>query len=291
MYEEDSPLYYGTYTDNFVIRWGYQSIAHRVYDMWKKWKTSPEGVTFKAADVKPGDILFVRNIDWFFKNMLDTIESPFILVTAGDAGQRVVKQFLKYASNEKILRWFAIHPYVQGHPKITPIPLGILQSPKYYHQRKEYTKLFAKLRNTTHKKNLVYMNFKKGRGGRNPVYDFFKDKPYCVEANVKRFTSYLKDMAESKFVLSPRGKAIDCYRTWEALLVGSIPIVKASQMDPVLRDLPVLIINKWEDITQEYLEQKYLEITSKKYNIEKLFLEYWTDKIYAVRNAFLEKTT
>ena len=126
-------------------------------------------------------------------------------------------------------------------------------------------------------------------GNRCYVYQLFKNKPYCYAAGRKKFLPYMKQMSNFKFTLSPRGYGIDCYRNWEALFVGTIPIVETSQLDPLFADLPVLIIDKWEDITEEYLEQKYQEMTSKKYNIEKLFLEYWHNRIHDVRNSFLGK--
>ena len=45
-------------------------------------------------------------------------------------------------------------------------------------------------------------------------------------------------MAKAKFALSPGGTGPDTYRTWEALLVGTIPIVKTSQLDNLYSDLP-----------------------------------------------------
>lgn len=39
------------------------------------------------------------------------------------------------------------------------------------------------------------------------------------------FRQNLENMQMSKFVLSPQGAGIDCLRNWEALLVGTIPII------------------------------------------------------------------
>ena len=100
---------------------------------------------------------------------------------------------------------------------------------------------------------------------------------------------YMKEMAYFKFTLSPRGYGPDSYRNWEALLVGSIPIVSSSHLDPLYADLPVLIIHDWREITQEFLEKKYEEMKAKKFNIEKLFMEYWRKKIESIREEFLSR--
>ncbi len=96
-------------------------------------------------------------------------------------------------------------------------------------------------------------------------------------------------MAEYKFALSPAGFGPDCFRNWEALLVGTIPIIKSGTIDTLFTDLPVLIIDKWTDITPELLEQKWQEFTSKRFNIEKLYIEYWAQKIFSTRDDFLKQ--
>jgi len=35
----------------------------------------------------------------------------------------------------------------------------------------------------------------------------------------------------------------------------------------------------WSECTQEFLEQKYEEMSKKKYRLEKLYFKYWQDKI------------
>jgi hypothetical protein len=46
-------------------------------------------------------------------------------------------------------------------------------------------------------------------------------------------------------VLSARGNGLDCHRTWELLLLGSIVITRTSPLDPLFEDLPVAIVKDW----------------------------------------------
>ena len=291
-FREDSPLFFGTYTENFVLRWGYQDRCYYVHDKRKKWPTCEEGVTFDPKKVQPGDILFVRNVYWFFRNINKHIEHPYILVTAGEYYDRVVNKVLPFLDDEKVIAWYTIHPHVNSHPKINPIPLGILQVFSNHEFREDRAALFAHLRQES-KEGLLYMNFRGGttppfRADRDFVYDLFKDAPFCYQANRLSFMKYLKEMAKFKFVLSPSGNAPDTYRTWEALLVGSIPIVKTSHLDELYADLPILIVEQWEDITPEFLEEKWEEFTTKRFNIEKLCIEYWWNQVEATRQQFLQ---
>ena len=293
-YAETSELFYGTYSENYVMRWHYQNICHHAFDPRTNefmWPTKSGGVTFDPADVKAGDIIFVRDVGTFFKTLHPEIKHPYVMVTAGEYRDAVKPKFLKYLDDEKIIAWFSVHACEKSHEKFHPIPLGIFQDKKYYKPRAELTKLFASLRNAP-KQGLLYMNFGDIRGKkpeRAEVIELLAEKPFCFKGERLPFLDYMKEMSKFKFSLSPRGYAPDTYRTWEAMLVGSIPVVRTSQLDSLYSDLPVLIINDWDEVTEEFLERKYAEMTPKKYNIKKLFAEYWIEKIENVREAFLAK--
>lgn len=81
------------------------------------------------------------------------------------------------------------------------------------------------------------------------------------------------------FVLSPHGDGLDCYRTWEALLMGSYPVVKTSSLDPLYEDLPVVIVKEWNEVTEDFLIIKYNEMKNKTFKMEKIYAPYWFDLI------------
>ena len=89
----------------------------------------------------------------------------------------------------------------------------------------------------------------------------------------------LKSIYEHKFVFAPRGRGIDTHRMWESLYLRTIPIVRKTTAMKDFYDLPILFIDNWDDITEEYLEIKYQEIINKKYNIEKINVNYWINRI------------
>ena len=89
---------------------------------------------------------------------------------------------------------------------------------------------------------------------------------------------------EYAFVLSPHGNGLDCHRQWEALALGCIPIVKKSPIDSIYKDLPVLIVNEWSDITSELLDSTVELFNRHSFNYDKLLLRYWVDKINSFKN-------
>lgn len=50
-------------------------------------------------------------------------------------------------------------------------------------------------------------------------------------------------VAKSKFVLSPPGFGEDCYRTWEAVLLGAVPIVRRSPLQQLYDGAPVVVVD------------------------------------------------
>ena len=51
------------------------------------------------------------------------------------------------------------------------------------------------------------------------------------------------------FVASPIGRGIDCYRTYEILAMGAVPIVQKVRGFSVFQDLPVVEVDDWSQVT------------------------------------------
>ena len=94
---------------------------------------------------------------------------------------------------------------------------------------------------------------------------------------------YINELSNCKFCLSLPGKGMDCYRTWEALTLGVIPIViRTKHMNSIYDNLPVIIIDDINEITHEFLNEQF-EIVKKQinqYNFNKLTTSYWIDFIF-----------
>lgn len=294
LFQEESALFEGSFSKNYINRWAFQKLCDHIYDPYTNpyaWPTSPDGKTFDPSALNEGAIIFVRDVHRFMKTMHPKIQKSYIMVTAGESRDQVTRKHLAYLDDKKIIAWFAVHyACYETHPKLHPIPLGIYQDPKFYTSRKELTHQFALWR-TAPKKKLLYSNFGDLKGlkpERAELGEQFDGAEYCFTVKERiPFLSYMEQMSRFKFSLSPRGYGPDTYRTWEALLVGSIPIVRTSQLDRLYADLPILIVDDWSKINKKFLEERYQEITRRKWPIEKLFIEYWEQQIRQVQSAFL----
>jgi len=245
--------------------------------------------SFRPENVKNGATVFVKTdyIYDFFKNYFPKITAKFVLVTH-NSDQAISDEFRKFLDNEKIIAWFAKNAVIP-HSKLIGIPIGMVYRYMFglwvHGVPEDLNEMIEKVQQgKTIKNKLLYMNFSLGigRGKERPyVWNLFKNKSFChiapVYGNIpnKPYKEYLNEIAESKFMLSPRGSGWDCYRTWEALIMGSYPIVRRSPIDALYEGLPVLIVDNWTDITEKFLEEKYKEFSSRNWNFEKLYAPYW----------------
>ena len=105
-----------------------------------------------------------------------------------------------------------------------------------------------------------------------------KELVYFENNLVERNISHKKQL-EYAFVLSPFGCGYDCHRTWEALVLGCIPIIKHSGLDKLFDELPVLLIDKWSDVTEERLIITVEKYKNTVWNYNKLTQSYWINLI------------
>ena len=61
---------------------------------------------------------------------------------------------------------------------------------------------------------------------------------------------YHQELLASRYVLSPPGNGFDCHRTWEAIYLGCIPIVKRAFWPFNHLALPVLVLEDWSEVSR-----------------------------------------
>ncbi len=83
---------------------------------------------------------------------------------------------------------------------------------------------------------------------------------------------YREMVSNSAFVLSPPGNGADCHRTWEAIYLGAIPIVLKKYWPFTHLNLPVLVVDDWNEIPKEINAKNDWQTTS----IEELMIEFLT---------------
>lgn len=257
-------------SDPYISGDTFRAACDFIYD-----ETTPS-ISLKGT--RHGSTFFVKidRIAEFFRKVHPRIPFPYVLVTHnGDLP--APGPCARYLDDPKLLAWYGQN-VERSHPKLHPIPIGLANR---YWPHGDAALLSQVQQASTTKSHLLYLNFTPGNcpAERQRVYDLFHAVPYCYTQSAKPYVGYLGDVAASKFVLSPRGNGLDCHRTWEALWLGAIPVLKTSMMDPLLEGLPVLIVNDWTDITESLLNQKWATHLLARYNLEKLYFDYWLQQI------------
>lgn len=246
-----------------------------------------ERSVFNGRNVRQGDIVFVNVslLPYYFCCIHPKISKPYILISHNGDGH-IDAPLTRYIDH-KIIHWFAQNVAVK-HPKITPIPIGLENL--LYHNHGEIN-LFERYRQAhVIKKNRILMDFSVNTNPsiREPIYNLFKEH-MLVDNLQERLSAgkYLEQLVEHKFVLSPPGNGLDCHRTWEAMYLGTIPIVEESitTRSFAALGLPLIPVKDWKKVltwSEEKLDRLY-SLTYNKSVPDPLWSSYWKAKIESHR--------
>jgi hypothetical protein len=280
----------------FVSIWEIEQLCHHNY---------PE-----STPTEPGQTLFVHpnQLHEFAEKVLPTLTVPFVLVT-GCSDYTIPFHFKKATTlifkSPVVLKWFAQNCAMKLG-KLEHLPIGM-----DYHQRsvQEVDDIFEGLSvlssdqpsqeysaeeqekdiealTQVEIKPICYGNFHFSTSttyGNDREEAVLKIPKECIEYEEERLPrqKVFEKMSQYKYVVSPFGNGLDCHRTWEALAVGCIPIIRSSGLDPLFEGLPVMIVNDWSEITRERLDT----FVPDKSKIEKCTVGYWIKELY----SFLHK--
>ena len=234
--------------------------------------------------IEYGDPIFVRYayLSFFYKKIRPHIKKPYVLVVHNDI-QMISNEHQALLNDRKLLKCFGKNANNTAHPKLEPIPLGLANRCWKHGDIQILSKNIEKCKFSGHP-DLLYLNFNLGTHKTRPkVYKHFSEFQDLRKKYQESFSDYLMSLSECKFTPSPRGTSEDCHRTWEALYMGTIPIVKSSFLDSLFDELPVLIVRDFSEVTEEFLQGKWEQMQHKTYNLEKLYAPYWKNRIHSYR--------
>jgi hypothetical protein len=181
------------------------------------------------------------------------------------------------------------HIYCQNnnysHPLVHCMPIGIRDCglvAKSIHDNFYHSYLFNEGLKTVSKKHLCLIGgtANQTHNDRLISYNFLKDKSFVYDISKLNFLynmtsnygkvpvyKYYEYINQSNYVIAPYGTGVDTHRFFEIIYLKSIPIVKKTNtaFDKLYDIFPCLVINEWNDITEELLNSN-LEIIKLKIN-------------------------
>jgi len=233
--------------------------------------------------------------------LLDEIRKPFILITAMEDTQlplEIDTNFMtKITNNLYFKHWFSINKTIPNNDKFTSIPYGLnywtlTRQPCFGENIQTFVEQNSSLETITNNMKhfseripKIYANFnlhitdERYGGWRCKLLNIIPSDIIYYQPNfISRSKMFLKT-SEYAFVVSPFGHGFDCIRTFEALCLGCIVIMKKSFLDIIYEELPILLVDEWSDINKDLLEKTLIEFKSKKFNYNKLKMDYWIELV------------
>jgi hypothetical protein len=234
--------------------------------------------------VKDGDIVYCDTHHLLtFKDILNT-KKDIIIITHNNVTS--VCDNDNYGLNARELttykKWYAQNLYIDQENMI-PIPVGFENRRWESHHNPKTKLLTAVEKEEIEPSNLVYFNcslrtnFKK----RKECHESIKNMKFVtIDLRTEKhlYIDYLRKIKQHKFVISPRGKGLDCHRTWEVLKMKRVPIIqREGQLEKLYQDMPILFVDDWKDLYDLDLENLYSQYDFIKQDY--LSIDFWEKMI------------
>jgi len=166
--------------------------------------------------------------------------------------------------------------------KVIPAPYGLQR--RMTPDDKRIEDIASAIRNLpSNPPGLLYVSHNEGsHQERVGIKDLFRNQSWA-EVHEQRvpFSVFLRNLSQVKFMICPRGNAIDCHRNWEVLYMRRVPVMKKHPyLQELYKDLPVLFVNDYSEVTEELLiENDNLFQQAQTMDLSSLTLPYFFDKI------------
>jgi hypothetical protein len=166
--------------------------------------------------------------------------------------------------------------------KVIPAPYGLQRAMNPQDNRMSVIKNFLKFPSEESMSPLYVSHNDSSSPERMGIKDLFRDKDWAiVDEDRSSYSEFLGKMNRSKFMICPRGNAIDCHRNWEVLYMKRVPIMKRHPyLEVLFKDYPVLFVNDYSEVTKDLLDENdHLYQLAMSLDLTPLTLPYFFDKV------------
>ena len=94
---------------------------------------------------------------------------------------------------------------------------------------------------------------------RKGIKELFRNNTWAIVDETRvSYADFLARLKQCKFMICPRGNAVDCHRNWEVLYMRRVPVMKRdSYLQQLFKDYPVLWVDDFAEVTQQMLMDNY----------------------------------
>ena len=214
-----------------------------------------------------------------------------VVLVSSESDRPITKEFVERCPPQ-IAHWFSTNIQTADE-RLSALPLGLANS--YCGITLKAPLIAAHSPPFAERLRWLYVNFRttSNPAVREPVMHHFRSLRNVDWVTVQEaglgFEAFLEEMTSHRFVLCPPGNGMDTHRVWEALYSRTIPVALAHPaMDP-FRDLPILFVEDFRQLTANFLAREYERITSSKWNWQKLFLPWWRDRMHEQKEKLKDR--
>jgi hypothetical protein len=204
-----------------------------------------------------------------------------VVLVSSESDRPITKEFFQRRPPQ-IAHWFSTNIQTKDE-RLSALSLGLANS--YCGITLKAPLIATRSRSFPERSRWLYVNFRttSNPAAREPVMRHFQslnnEDWVTVQEAKLGLEPFLDEMTSHRFVLCPPGNGIDTHRLWEALYSRTIPVALAHYATDSFRDLPILFVEDFRELTRGFLAREYQRITSSKWNWQKLFLPWWLDRI------------
>ena len=222
--------------------------------------------------------------------------------------------------HSKLLGWFAVNPSTSNYSRLFALPIGIknfakngalgydrnptpivwnLDADDLARRWKEKLKMPFELFKEETRLAMYFTLRAANKGQRESISKCLAKWNRTSQIPPLPALMPFEDLIEnvvkkSQFTVSPPGTGMDCYRTWEALLSTSVPIIQAGlPLNSALKCLPVVEVEDFCSLNDTILRREWTRVqkSSGPYAFQRALAPYWIYRIFKLAGRLPPVTT
>jgi hypothetical protein len=252
----------------------FRTLANHIYES--------ETSTFSFEDLESGDIVFCQAsmILDFNEEVLSKLEKDIVLIL-GNSDQNFDLELASKLNLERVTKIFAQN-LSEKIEKFETLPIGLENAWRLDHG-KPFTFKIQRLFRFSKRFKIMWTFSPTNINERTQAAMALSRLELADEFSRISKSKHRFALSKYAFVASPPGNGLDCHRTWEAMYLRCIPIVKRSFMTDEYEKngLPIWVVDSYDELSQydeETLKSKYLELAPR-FNSDLLWFNYWRELI------------
>jgi hypothetical protein len=208
----------------------------------------------------PSLFVYTHDIDAFVHHLWPRLDTTGQVLISHNSDVEIGAPQAAWLDGEGrgLARWFAQNA-TATHARLEPLPIGISNTMWPHGALRPLARAIRRQAGRPRTKPIFVQFSASTHPSRGPALDALRANfPQAVSdgAPVLPWRDYLELLGTHRFAACPRGNGLDTHRFWESQYLGVVPVVERTVLAEhwAAQGLPVVIIDDWNDVTQDLLD-------------------------------------